>query len=328
MSEARSEYKLKNPPDDAISSVRFAPKTSYVLIVSSWDSYVRLYDVLGNTVRTKYTHNQSPVLDTLMTEANRVFSGALDGTIISCDITGDQKYTVGQHEDAVRCLEFSEDKNIIASGSWDRLVKLWDARSLGPIGVHSQQDQVYTMSVKDEMLIVGTSSRKIIVWDLRNMSQPFQQRDSLLKYQTRCVRIFPNKQGYVLSSIEGRVAVEYFDSNPEVQKKKYAFKCHRIKEQGMECIYPVNAISFHFSHSTFATGGADGFVNVWDGFNKKRLCQFHRYPTGISSLAFSNCGSVLAIGCSYLGELDETPQPALEDCIFIRNVTDQETKPK
>ncbi|RVE40722.1 hypothetical protein evm_014628 [Chilo suppressalis] len=40
----------------------------------------------------------------------------------------------------------------------------------------------------------------------------------------------PNKQGYVLSSIEGRVAVEYLDSNPEVQKKKYAFKCHRIKD--------------------------------------------------------------------------------------------------
>lgn len=51
-------------------------------------------------------------------------------------------------------------------------------------------------------------------------------------------------QGYVLSSIEGRVAVEYFDQNPEVQKKKYAFKCHRIKEQSVENIYPVNAIRY------------------------------------------------------------------------------------
>jgi len=58
------------------------------------------------------------------------------------------EYTVGQHEDAVRCLEFSEEKNIIASGSWDRLVKLWDARSLGPIGIHSQQDQVLLPNYK------------------------------------------------------------------------------------------------------------------------------------------------------------------------------------
>jgi len=50
------------------------------------------------------------------------------------------------------------------------------------------------------------------------------------------------RQAYVLSSIEGRVAVEYLDTSPEVQKKKYAFKCHRIKENGMELIYPVNTI--------------------------------------------------------------------------------------
>jgi len=49
----------------------------------------------------------------------------------------------------------------------------------------------------------------------------------------------------VLSSIEGRVAVEYFDPSPEAQQKKFAFKCHRVKEDGQDTIYPVNAIAFH-----------------------------------------------------------------------------------
>ena len=74
----------------------------------------------------------------------------------------------------------------------------------------------------------------------------------------------------------GRVAVEFFDQNPEVQKKKYAFKCHRAKENGIESIFPVNAIAFHKQYGTFATGGSDAFVNMWDGANKKRLCQFHQ----------------------------------------------------
>ena len=103
-----------------------------------------------------------------------------------------------------------------------------------------------------------------------------QKRESSLKFQTRCLSCFPNKQGYVLSSIEGRVAVEYLDPSPEVQKRKYAFKCHRLKENGVEQIYPVNAISFHRDYNTFATGGSDGLVNIWDGQNKKRLCQFHK----------------------------------------------------
>lgn len=63
----------------------------------------------------------------------------------------------------------------------------------------------------------------------------------------------PRLQGYVLSSIEGRVAVEYLDPSVEVQKKKYAFKCHRLKDV-VEQVYPVNAISFHSVHNTFATG--------------------------------------------------------------------------
>ena len=55
----------------------------------------------------------------------------------------------------------------------------------------------------------------------------------------------------------------------------------------------VNAISFHREYNTFATGGSDGLVNIWDGSNKKRLCQFHKYPTSISSLSFSPDGAVL-----------------------------------
>jgi len=157
-----------------------------------------------------------------------------------------------------------------------------------------------------------------------------QKRESSLKFQTRQLECFPDKQGYVLSSIEGRVAVEYLDPSPEVQKRKYAFKCHRLKDSsnGVENIFPVNAISFHREYNTFATGGSDGLVNVWDGANKKRLCQFHKYPTSISSLSFSNDGRVLAIASSYMYEHEETPGNLPEDAVYIRHVTDQETKPK
>lgn len=110
------------------------------------------------------------------------------------------------------------------------------------------------MSVIDEKIAVATSERKVIIWDLRNMHQYLIRRESSLKYQTRAIKISPNKEGYVMSSIEGRVAVEYFDPDPEVQKRKFAFKCHRMKENNIENIHPVNAISFHNGYNTFATG--------------------------------------------------------------------------
>lgn len=121
------------------------------------------------------------------------------------------------------------------------------------------------------------------------------------------------------------MAFEYLDPSPEEQKK-HAFKCHRLKGNSIEQIYPVNAISFHNIHDMFATGGSDGSVNIWDPFNKKRLCQFYQYPTSIASLAFSNDGTTLAIASSYMYEMDDMEHP--EDGIFICQVTDAETKPK
>ncbi|XKL64107.1 hypothetical protein PGB90_004193 [Kerria lacca] len=324
--EPRSEYKLKSPPSDAISSVKFGPLSSQFLLVSSWDNSVRLYDIQSNNLRMMYSHDR-PVLDCCFQDAVHSFSGGLDNTLKMYDLNSNSETVIGNHDGAIRTIEHSLETNSIITGSWDSTIKLWDPRASRCVGTYGQPDKVFTMSLCGERLVVGTAGRRVYIWDLRSMGY-VQKRESSLKFQTRCIRCFPNKQGYVLSSIEGRVAVEYLDTDPEIQKKKYAFKCHRIKENDIEHIYPVNAVSFHQVYNTFATGGSDGYVNIWDGFNKKRLCQFHRYSTSIVSLCFSQDGGVLAIACSYMYELETHPDPTPEDSIYIRFVTDQETKPK
>ena len=47
--------------------------------------------------------------------------------------------------------------------------------------------------------------------------QPEQERESSLRYQTRCVRCFPDATGFAISSIEGRIAMEYFDLSEAMQ---------------------------------------------------------------------------------------------------------------
>ena len=256
-------------------------------------------------------------------------SGCLDNQVIAYDLNRKVETEIGQHADTVRCVVYASKVSGVVTGSWDKTIKLWDIRDKECVGTYEQNNgRVYSMDINDEKIAVATSERKVLIWDLRNMSQYLMRRESSLKFQTRVIRIFPNKEGYVMSSIEGRVAVEYFDAKPEVQQRKFAFKCHRVKENDVEKIYPVNAISFHNQYQTFATGGSDGIVNTWDGFNKKRLCQFHPYTTSIADLQFSHDGSVLAIACSYLDELATPPEPVPEPAVFIRYVTDTEVKPK
>lgn len=237
---------------------------------------------------------------------------------------------MGYHRAPVRCMEYSHEHNLMISGSWDSTIKLWDQREPEPIGTYMQPSKVYTLDICNSMVVVGTAERHVVIWDLRNMSYAQQRRESSLKYQTRYIRCSSNKDGFVLSSIEGRVAVEYFDPAPEIQKKKYAFKCHRGKDpvNNMEYIFPVNSISFHSLYNTFATGGSDGFVNIWDAVNKKRICLFHKYPTNISSVCFSPEGEYLAIASSYMYDGNSDKIEVVPDSIFIRKVSDQEAKPK
>jgi cell cycle arrest protein BUB3 len=55
-------------------------------------------------------------------------------------------------------------------------------------------------------------------------------------------------------------------------------QCHRRTENGVDVVSPVNAVAYNPLFGTFATGGGDGVVNIWDGNNKKRLFQVRCQP--------------------------------------------------
>lgn len=68
-------------------------------------------------------------------------------------------------------------------------------------------------------------------------------------------------------------------------------QCHRAKDaNGTDVVYPVHAIAFHPSLGTFATGGGDGVVNIWDGDNKKRLFQVSACGQRLFGIAVVHCG--------------------------------------
>ena len=140
----------------------------------------------------------------------------------------------------------------------------------------------------------------------------------------------PNDAGYASSSIEGRVAVEWFDPSPDSQARKYAFKCHRQPSpEGIDIIYPVNALTFHPTYGTFASGGGDGFVALWDGVAKRRIRQYQKYASSVSALAFSADGGRLAVAIS--PGFEDGREGGLADGkigVFVRMLGEGEAKGK
>ena len=93
----------------------------------------------------------------------------------------------------------------------------------------------------------------------------------------------------------------------------------------------VNFIRYHsklynYCSTTIVKRSILAIPNCFSTIHRK-LYVF-QYPTSISSLSFSNDGSVLAIASSYMHEQENPPDNMPEDAIYIRHVSDQETKPK
>lgn len=162
--------------------------------------------------------------------------------------------------------------------------------------------------------------------------EPWQRRESALKFMARAVACMPNDAGYAISSIEGRVAVEWFDPSTSSQARKYAFKCHRqTSPEGVDVVYPVNALAFHPVHGTFASGGGDGFVALWDGIGKRRIRQYQRYNSSVAALSFSGDGKYLALGISPGFEDGKEGGKDGEDGlvkVFVRELGETEAKGK
>lgn len=201
------------------------------------------------------------------------------------------------------------------------------------------------MSLTATRLVVAMASRALHIYELESLAkfasqangvtsstnevEPWQRRESSLKFMTRAVACMPNDAGYASSSIEGRVAVEWFDPSADSQARKYAFKCHRQSVDGIDVVYPVNALTFHPAHGTFASGGGDGVVALWDGVAKRRIRQYQKYPASVAALSFSSNGKYLAIAISPGFEDGKEDLADADNVkIYIRELGETEAKGK
>lgn len=65
--------------------------------------------------------------------------------------------------------------------------------------------------------------------------------DSPLKFEARSSCSLNEGEGFILGSVEGKIAIEYFNEG----NKSYGFKCHRDETEDSSFIYPVNTLAMH-----------------------------------------------------------------------------------
>lgn len=342
-----SEFQLTGP-SEPISALAFFPHADsrrvHHLLVGSWDKCVRLYDLSKHAESALLQTFEHPaaVLDVVWVNESLAASACLDMRVRLLNTENGQSVILGKHESGVSRVRYDEATGLLFSGSWDATLKVWDPSGGVDASLRhtiSLPGKVFAMDVSRKTptsparLVIAMPERAIHIYDTQGMRDameggrewsPEQERESSLKFMLRDVRCMPDALGYVTSSVEGRVAVEFFSAAPDAQANKYAFKCHRKEVDGVDVVYPIHTIAFHPIYGTFATCGGDAHCALWDPVAKKRIRQYVM-PSPVSTAAFSADGSMLVIACG-ADNLDESSGEA-EVAMHVKCATD-DARPK
>lgn len=213
------------------------------------------------------------------------------------DLATGQSTVVASHDAPIKAVAMFNE-NYFVTGSWDKTIRGWDLRTSKQEFCVNLEDRVFSMDIVGQNIIAATASRKIKRINLENLNAGYKTYDSMLRGQIRTVAAFPAGNGFAVGSIDGRIAVQYFEKNPEAES--FSFKCHRDSSATPNA-YPVNQISFHPQHGTFVSCGGDGGMVIWDKDAKSFVRGFPSAGNNlpITCCAFSSGGNMLAYGVAY-----------------------------
>lgn len=251
--------------NDQLTSISGVDSTSTRFATTSIDGLVKLYDLQSRQLLQEVS-NTTPILGSCFV-GGALYISCVDGSVRMVDLETSKlgEPLVECHSKGASCVT-SNGADLLISGSWDKTVQVIDLGDRLNVKVAHKWElpgKVVAMDVyaATNTLVVAMTDRLVHVYDLGDFSL-VQKRESGLKYQIRSVSCF--EDGFCVSSIEGKVALEYYSN-----EGNYAFRCHRGVDHvvnSVNCCCVVKG-----SGKLLYTGGDDGNVIEWDYVQRKKL---------------------------------------------------------
>ncbi len=260
----------------------------YQLISTGVDKTVRIWQVFNrysNQNKTIYSLAVSPTTTNTFATAN--WDGKINLWRNNPD--GIQKIvnTLSGHKDTISQIKYSPDGKLIASASWDKTIKLWNAENGKLIdSLIGHQDGVNSIafSPDGQTLISGSEDRTIKLWDLTN----FQLIKTLTGHTDSIKALTISPDGKLIASAGYDNTIKLWTL---AGKLLQTIDAHNLA---------ITSLTFTSDSQTIASASWDNTVKLWSiqdaGKTSQLLHILTGHQDGVTTIALNADGTLLASG--------------------------------
>lgn len=199
-----------------------------------------------------------------------------------------QKAVLRGHNSSVPSVSFSPDGEQIVSGSWDKTVRRWEARTGAPLGedgeapwAHEDLVNCVAISPNGRWVVSGSKDKTVRVWDLQGREEPIW----LSSHEVGVRSVDWSPDGGMIASGAENGTVRVWDS-------RSGEELHRLRGHDDA----VTGVAWNPGGSGVATASADGAAGIWHGDNGSEIRRLCGHEDQVSCVAWSPDGSAVATG--------------------------------
>lgn len=197
------------------------------------------------------------------------------------------------HTDQVRVVVLNPDKTLLATGSRNGELIIWDMathQAVQHLGGHTGRVNAIAFNADGSLMASTGFNGQLFVWDTATWTQRHALTWGENPSSTHgwSLAFAPDGNTLALGDSLGQVTLWDAESG-EVLNTLNVVGAESDDEDK-----PVYSLAFHPDGSMLATGGGDNRVKLWDTTNWEILAEFSDHTNWVLDLAFSSDGHLLA----------------------------------
>lgn len=199
-------------------------------------------------------------------------------------ITSEEVFSIQAHSSAIRSISFSPDGTLLASGSADNQIKLWDlyGRELQVFKGHEEAVRSISFSPDGKSLISASLDCTMRLWQIESRTQQVLQGHSAA---VRSVTFSPDGQRIASGSLDDQIKI-------------WDRQGHEIQAIAGE--NDILSVSFSPDGNSLLVGSGDSAISLWSIRDRQHQLQqtFTGHSTAVWTVDFSPDGQKIVSGSS------------------------------